>query len=56
MARLKILRILWLKQNSLSSIPVNKYAVILDDFGLGPMLDKLMEGFIRPLSQDEWTN
>ncbi|RYR07781.1 hypothetical protein Ahy_B05g075233 [Arachis hypogaea] len=30
---------------------MNKYGVVLDDFGFGPMLEKLMEGFIRPLSR-----
>ncbi|CAJ1964870.1 unnamed protein product [Sphenostylis stenocarpa] len=31
---------------------MNKYGVVLDDFGLEKMLDKLMEGFIRPLSRE----
>ncbi|KAK7271211.1 hypothetical protein RJT34_26921 [Clitoria ternatea] len=30
---------------------MNKYGAVLDDFGLETMLDKLMEGFIRPLSR-----
>lgn len=30
---------------------MNKYGVVLDDFGLEKMLDKLMDGFIRPLSR-----
>ncbi|KAL2321148.1 hypothetical protein Fmac_030117 [Flemingia macrophylla] len=30
---------------------MNKYGAVLDDFGLETMLDKLMEGFIRPLSK-----
>ncbi|EOA30759.1 hypothetical protein CARUB_v10013901mg [Capsella rubella] len=30
---------------------MNKYGAVLDDFGLDTMLDKLMEGFIRPISK-----
>lgn len=30
---------------------MNKFGAVLDDFGLETMLDKLMEGFIRPLSR-----
>lgn len=30
---------------------MNKYGVVLDDFGLQTMLNKLMEGFICPLSK-----
>ncbi|XP_028805461.1 uncharacterized PKHD-type hydroxylase At1g22950 isoform X1 [Neltuma alba] len=30
---------------------MNKYGAVLDDFGLETMLDKLMEGFIRPVSK-----
>lgn len=30
---------------------MNKYGVVLDDFGLETMLDKLMDSFIRPLSR-----
>lgn len=30
---------------------MNKYGAVLDDFGLETMLDKLMEGFIRPISK-----
>ncbi|KAJ1437829.1 putative PKHD-type hydroxylase [Sesbania bispinosa] len=30
---------------------LNKYGVVLDDFGFQPMLDKLMEDFICPLSK-----
>ncbi|KAL1221637.1 2-oxoglutarate and iron-dependent oxygenase domain-containing protein CP2 [Cardamine amara subsp. amara] len=30
---------------------MNKYGAVLDDFGLDTMLDKLMEGFIRPVSK-----
>ncbi|KAJ4838970.1 2-oxoglutarate and iron-dependent oxygenase domain-containing protein cp2 [Turnera subulata] len=30
---------------------MNKYGAVLDDFGLETMLDKLMEGFIRPMSK-----
>ncbi|XP_019436708.1 PREDICTED: uncharacterized PKHD-type hydroxylase At1g22950-like [Lupinus angustifolius] len=30
---------------------MNKYGAVLDDFGFETMLDKLMEGFIRPLSR-----
>jgi len=30
---------------------MNKYGAVLDDFGLETMLDRLMEGFIRPLSR-----
>ncbi|KMZ56356.1 2-oxoglutarate (2OG) and Fe(II)-dependent oxygenase superfamilyprotein [Zostera marina] len=30
---------------------MNKYGVVLDDFGLEPMLDTLMEDFISPLSR-----
>ncbi|XP_027358118.1 uncharacterized PKHD-type hydroxylase At1g22950-like isoform X2 [Abrus precatorius] len=30
---------------------MNKYGAVLDDFGLETTLDKLMEGFIRPLSR-----
>ncbi|KAF7819928.1 putative PKHD-type hydroxylase [Senna tora] len=30
---------------------MNKYGAVLDDFGLEMMLDKLMEGFIRPISK-----
>ena len=29
---------------------MNKYGVVLDDFGLENMLEKLMEDFIRPIS------
>ncbi|KAG5022161.1 hypothetical protein JHK85_018503 [Glycine max] len=31
---------------------MNKFGAVLDDFGLETMLDKLMEGFIRPLSRE----
>ena len=30
---------------------MNKYGVVLDDFGFETMLDKLMEDFIRPISR-----
>ncbi|KAJ6977077.1 2-oxoglutarate and iron-dependent oxygenase domain-containing protein CP2 isoform X2 [Populus alba] len=30
---------------------MNKYGAVLDDFGLETMLDKLMNGFIRPISK-----
>ncbi|XP_050256134.1 2-oxoglutarate and iron-dependent oxygenase domain-containing protein CP2 isoform X1 [Quercus robur] len=30
---------------------MNKYGAVLDDFGLETMLDKLMEGYIRPISK-----
>ncbi|KAL6573751.1 hypothetical protein OROHE_002210 [Orobanche hederae] len=30
---------------------MNKYGVVLDDFGMETMLDKLMEDFIRPMSK-----
>ncbi|KAG6745804.1 hypothetical protein POTOM_050313 [Populus tomentosa] len=30
---------------------MNKYGAVLDDFGLETMLDKLMDGFIRPISK-----
>ncbi|XP_057446978.1 2-oxoglutarate and iron-dependent oxygenase domain-containing protein CP2 isoform X1 [Lotus japonicus] len=30
---------------------MNKYGAVLDDFGLETMLDRLMDGFIRPLSK-----
>ncbi|XP_010549099.1 PREDICTED: uncharacterized PKHD-type hydroxylase At1g22950 [Tarenaya hassleriana] len=30
---------------------MNKYGAVLDDFGLESMLEKLMEGFIRPISK-----
>lgn len=30
---------------------MNKFGAVLDDFGLETMLDKLMEGFIRPISK-----
>jgi len=30
---------------------MNKYGAVLDDFGLDTMLDKLMEGVIRPISK-----
>jgi hypothetical protein len=30
---------------------MNKYGAVLDDFGLEPMLDKLMDEFVRPLSR-----
>ncbi|KAF8022548.1 hypothetical protein BT93_F0153 [Corymbia citriodora subsp. variegata] len=30
---------------------MNKYGAVLDDFGLETMLDKLMEGFVRPISK-----
>ncbi|AES76574.1 putative procollagen-lysine 5-dioxygenase [Medicago truncatula] len=30
---------------------MNKYGAVLDDFGLEPMLDKLMDDFVRPLSR-----
>lgn len=30
---------------------MNKYGVVLDDFGLESMLDTLMEDFISPLSR-----
>ncbi|KFK39158.1 hypothetical protein AALP_AA3G207800 [Arabis alpina] len=30
---------------------MNKYGAVLDDFGLDTMLDRLMEGFIRPISK-----
>lgn len=30
---------------------MNKYGAVLDDFGLEPMLHKLMEDFLRPLSK-----
>lgn len=30
---------------------MNKYGAVLDDFGLEPMLHKLMEDFVRPLSK-----
>ncbi|CAN8269121.1 unnamed protein product [Cochlearia groenlandica] len=30
---------------------MNKYGAVLDDFGLDTMLDKLMEGYIRPISK-----
>lgn len=30
---------------------MNKYGAVLDDFGLEAMLDKLVEGFIRPVSK-----
>ncbi|KAK4773391.1 hypothetical protein SAY87_028410 [Trapa incisa] len=30
---------------------MNKYGAVLDDFGFEAMLDKLMEGFIRPISK-----
>jgi len=32
---------------------MNKYGAVLDDFGLEPMLNKLMEEFICPLSRGE---
>ena len=30
---------------------MNQYGVVLDDFGMEAMLDKLMNDFIRPISQ-----
>ncbi|KAJ9173990.1 hypothetical protein P3X46_017069 [Hevea brasiliensis] len=30
---------------------MNKYGAVLDDFGLETMLDKLMDGFVRPISK-----
>lgn len=34
---------------------MNKFGAVLDDFGLEPMLDKLMDDFVRPLSRgDSW--
>ncbi|CAL5186621.1 unnamed protein product [Lathyrus oleraceus] len=30
---------------------MNKFGAVLDDFGLEPMLDKLMDDFVRPLSR-----
>lgn len=30
---------------------MNKFGAVLDDFGLETMLDKLMEGFVRPISK-----
>ncbi|PIA65023.1 hypothetical protein AQUCO_00100476v1 [Aquilegia coerulea] len=30
---------------------MHKYSVVLDDFGLEPMLEKLMDDFIRPMSR-----
>jgi len=30
---------------------MNKFGVVLDDFGFQTMFDKLMEGFICPLSK-----
>ncbi|KAK4767645.1 hypothetical protein SAY86_015395 [Trapa natans] len=30
---------------------MNKYGAVLDDFGFETMLDKLMEGFVRPISK-----
>ncbi|XP_050203273.1 2-oxoglutarate and iron-dependent oxygenase domain-containing protein CP2 isoform X2 [Mercurialis annua] len=30
---------------------MNKYGAVLDDFGLETMLDKLMDGFVRPISR-----
>ncbi|XP_047321549.1 2-oxoglutarate and iron-dependent oxygenase domain-containing protein CP2-like [Impatiens glandulifera] len=30
---------------------MNKYGVVLDDFGMEPMLNKFMEDFIRPMSR-----
>jgi hypothetical protein len=32
---------------------MNKYGAVLDDFGLETMLDKLMDGFIRPISKGD---
>lgn len=32
---------------------MNKYGAVLDDFGLETMLDKLMDGFIRPMSKGD---
>ena len=32
---------------------MNKYGAVLDDFGLETMLDKLMEGYIRPISKGD---
>lgn len=32
---------------------MNKYGVVLDDFGMETMLDKLMVDFIRPISKGE---
>jgi hypothetical protein len=32
---------------------MNRYGAVLDDFGLEPMLDRLMDDFIRPLSRGE---
>ena len=32
---------------------MNKYGAVLDDFGLETMLDKLMNGFIRPISKGD---
>lgn len=30
---------------------MNKYGAVLDDFGLETMLDKLMEGYVRPIAK-----
>lgn len=30
---------------------MNRYGAVLDDFGFEAMLDKLMEGFVRPISK-----
>ena len=30
---------------------MNRYGAVLDDFGLETMLDKLMEGFVRPIAK-----
>lgn len=32
---------------------MNKYGAVLDDFGLEPMLSKLMEEFICPMSKGD---
>ncbi|KAJ8550802.1 hypothetical protein K7X08_000172 [Anisodus acutangulus] len=35
---------------------LNRFGVVLDDFGLETMLDKLMEDFIRPISRENGRN
>jgi hypothetical protein len=32
---------------------MNKYGVVLDDFGLETMLNKLMDGYICPMSRGD---
>lgn len=35
---------------------MNKYGVVLDDFGMESMLNNFMDEFISPISKSEWSS